>query len=368
MDSNKIIHFVWGGNTGSTKLVLDLVATQNQNGNFNVLLVLRGNPANNQPLVDELKSRGIRFQFVPKKPKYSMIFKLIKIIKEFKPEIVVAHGYREHIYGRIAAIIAKTPLIFQVEHNTDKYTFKLYLMSRLLTRFTDKIICVSTAVKEHLIKEGFDSNKLVVIHNGIDLKKYLPDNDNNYSQRKREIIMVARFAPQKDHYALIQAAKILKEQNQPIAINFVGDGETKERYQTLCKELQLEDYVRFWGQRTDVPNLLAQHQIFALITHYEGFGLVVAEAMAAGCLVIASNVPAIAELIKDRETGFLVQPSDANGLANIIAEIINNPDLAQEIALRGQKYALANFGLPTMVEKYEKLFIEEYNNKINTTK
>lgn len=359
MKSYRVIHFVSGGGAGSTKVAMALAFGHKETNKFEPILIFRRKKKRDPSLINEIRTQGIPFAEVANKPKFLTIYQLVKLIKKYNPQILVAHGYSEHIWGRIAAILAKVPIIIQVEHNTEKYKPQHFWESRLLSKYTHKIICVSYGVKEYLVSLGFSPKNLQVIYNGIQVQNYFSNQELPLLKRQLNIIMIARFARQKDHTTLIKATHQLLE--YPLNVLLVGGG--KNAYRKKCEELVqklgLQDKILFLGKRTEIPELLAQNQIFVLSTHYEGFGLVVVEAMIAGCIVIGSNVAGVSELIKDGETGFLVPPNDPITLAEKIKFIVNNPDLSAKIAKAGQEYAMENFNLERMIHEYEELFLSE---------
>jgi glycosyltransferase involved in cell wall biosynthesis len=367
MKPYRVIHFVSGDGTGSTRIVIDLALGQQQGNLFETLLIFRRSKRTNQFLLDELQKKKINFFTVPSNPKYRTIKELVRIITDFKPQVFVAHGNSEHIWGRIAAKISKVPVIFQVEHNTEKYQPHRYLESRILAHFTNKIICVSHGVKDYLIKLGFNRNKMEVIYNGINIEPFLSFGEKPFPDRLSDIVMVSRFARQKDQNTLIMAIKILQELEFKVKLLLVGGGKKSHRLKSeeLCKSLNLMDQITFLGQMEgkEIPELLSNHQIFVLSTHHEGLPGVVIEAMAAGCLVIGSNVVGVSELISDGETGFLIPPQNPKALADKIKYVLAHPDLAAKIGKKAQCFICENFGLERMIRQYDHLFLLELNKK-----
>lgn len=360
MEQYKVLHFVYGGGSGATRIAEELAIGNYNKGIFKPHLVYRGTAKPSE----RLKESGVKYSEVSSKDyKRKMLSELIEIIEEFKPDILLGHGYKDHIYARIAAVKAKVPVIIQVEHSTDPYIITYYLMSQFLSIFTDRIICVSNAVKEHLSKRFFNKTKMEVIYNGHHLDNYYTDSPIN--EREAGVIMVGRFSSQKDHETLIRAARIIKDQEIECPIYLVGGGMDKHvnQMKKLVQEVGLTNRVHFLGRRNDVPELLAQYQISVLSTHYEGLSGVVLESMAAGNLVIATDAPGVSELIDNGNTGFLISPNSPEELANKIINVLNNSRSHVKIAKNGQKYALENFNIDNFIDKYENLFLEELKKK-----
>jgi glycosyltransferase involved in cell wall biosynthesis len=361
----RALHFVYGGGTGSTRRVVDLCKAHQKRKLFDCYLVFRGQPFDQQ-IAGELQSLGIGFFCIDSASPLTIIYRLIKLIRTIRPEALFSHGYHEHIHGRLAALIAGVPFVIQVERNIERYNFFNYLLSRILSIFTQKIICVSSAVKDSLAAKGFSFRKLVVIYNGFQLERLRPPTGYEYENRKNQIIMVARFSAQKDQVSLLRALKLLVDNGQRVELLLVGDadgdGEYLKMNKDLCVELDLADSVKFLGQKKNIPELLWQSKICVLSTHYEGLSGVVIEGLVAGCAVIASDVPGVSELIEHEKTGWLVPENDPVTLAKTIEEVLSNPKYSAKIAENGRQYAEAMFDISTMADNYAKLLFEEINS------
>jgi glycosyltransferase involved in cell wall biosynthesis len=241
------------------------------------------------------------------------IWNLCKKIDEVKPEIIIVHGYSTHLWTKIAAGIKKIPLI-HVEHNTEKYTWFRRRLLQYLDKYTQVYICVSKGVANHLITQGADPQKVRVIYNGIDIQKFQVARQ---PQAQFTIGMTARFSKQKDQLTLIKAVEFLvNEKKLPIKLILQGEGKQKAKHEEYVRQKRIEEYVQFQVGR--VVDVLPQLNLFVLSTFYEGFGLVVCEAMAAKVQVIASRVPGVDEIIEHGHDGYLVSPGEYMALAEKI--------------------------------------------------
>ena len=144
-------------------------------------------------------------------------------------------------------------------------------------------------------------------------------------------------------------------------IYLVGAG--KEKYinnsKKLCKKLGVQDIVHFLGRRDDVHEILANHQISVLSTHYEGLSGVVMEGMAAGNIVLATDAPGVTELIEDGENGFLIPPEDPESLAQRLITVLKNPEKYSHIVKNAQSFVSEELNVDNMVNNYENLLIKE---------
>ncbi len=133
----------------------------------------------------------------------------------------------------------------------------------------------------------------------------------------------------------------------------IGDGERRQALEALAAELGITEWVRFWGERTDVPALLGGMDVFAFsTTRDEGFGIVLAEAMAAGTPIVASDVEACREVLAAGEAGRLVRPQDPDALAVGLSELLTRPDLARALADCAFARAREHLGAKACAERY----------------
>ena len=181
-----------------------------------------------------------------------------------------------------------------------------------------------------------DSNKAVVVYNGIGLDKI----ENGIKKQKIEtnpynITYIGRLNSVKGVDLLLRATKILKEKHN-IKISIVGDGEERKTLENLADKLKIDDIVSFYGQQKDVAPFLDKASIFVYPSIWqEVFGISIVEAMAYGIPCVATDVGGIPEIIEDGSNGFLCEKSNSNNLASTIEKVIN-------LIEAGQGYAISN--------------------------
>ncbi|MBM6761291.1 glycosyltransferase [Megamonas hypermegale] len=280
------------------------------------------------------------------------IISLSSFIKDNNPDLIIVHGYSTHIWTKLAvAYSGKNVKLIHVEHNTEKYTFFRRYLTQKLDKYTNKYICVSKGVANHLIKQGIDKSKVKVIYNGIDIKKF------NLIKEKHDIFtvgMVARFSKQKDQMTLIKAIEYLvKEKNEKIKLLLMGEGKTKKRCKEYVKEHNIEDYIKFIDG--NFKDLILKTDIFVLSTHYEGLPLVICEAMASKTPVIGTDVIGVNEIIIDNETGLLVRENDVIDLADKIMELKKKKLKKEEIENKSYGWVLKNFNKKQMIINYKSM-------------
>ncbi len=287
------------------------------------------------------------------------IWSLCKKINNEKPDMIIVHGYSTHLWTKIAAAIKKIPLI-HVEHNVENYTMFRRWLLKCLDPYTLAYICVSQGVAKHLIKQGVDANKVTVIYNGIDVAAF---HKGKQPQPHFTIGMTARFSKQKDQLTLIKAVEhLVHKENLPIRLILQGNGKQKEKCATYVKDKQLTEIITFETGR--LSELTPRLDLFVLATHYEGFGLVVCEAMAGHIPVIASDVPGVDEIIEHERDGYLVPAGDYQALAEQIRQCYwnkqNDGEEVKAIVDAAYRKTVTMFSIEMMCKNYYQRIQEYY--------
>jgi glycosyltransferase involved in cell wall biosynthesis len=274
--------------------------------------------------------------------------------------VLVAHGFSEHLWGRYAGLLAKVPLMVHVEHNSrERYTRWRLSQAHWLARRTARIVGCSEGVRQRLLELGFPAERTVAIPNGIRLEPFAEADAVDFSQRVPGVVMSARFARQKDHATLLHAVAQLRQRGLQPPVLLAGGGKASYRRQAqaLCRELGLQDQVRFLGFCDHVPRLLMTHRICVLSTHYEGMPLSLVEGMAAGCAVVGSAVTGVKEVLDDGANGRLVPHADPTALAGALEELLRDSSLAARLGAAARSTALERHSLQLMTQRYEDLFV-----------
>ena len=255
------------------------------------------------------------------------ILKIIPFLKSY--DIVHVHLFPALYWVAFAKIISfsDSRLLF-TEHSTfnkRRSNFILKWLDKLTYRKYRKIICISKCVKNELERiYSFPSNKLLVIENGIDLKKFqnavaLKKSDIHHliSENDKLLVIVSKFRAEKDQVTVIKSMLHLPEYFKLI---LVGEGPLKIDCQRLVNKLNLDHRVFFLGNRNDVESIYKTSDVSIVSSHWEGFGLVAVEGMAVGKPVIASKVPGLSEIVSG--AGLLFEKGNEFELAKIINDLM----------------------------------------------
>lgn len=356
--SLRVLHFVTGGFSGATKVAIDLVAAHNKIESTENLLVLRCKKTTVLEKLNELEEKKIDYRVITGTTHIATIHELKKLCQQWQPDILVAHGFPEHLLGRRAGMLAKVAYLVQVEHNSqERYTpWKLY-QTRKLSKSTAIIVAVSEGVAQVLSKQGLYA-PIQAIANGIDTTRFGGVDHLPINERPQDLIMVGRYAKSKDHVTLIKALHQLKKKGIKPNLTLVGSGRKhyqKEVYD-LVNRYELQDQVTFIEYSSEVEKLLLQHKIFVMSSRFEGLNLAVLEAMASGCVVIGSQAIGVKELIDDEKDGFLFSIGDSAELATIIGTILSNPLIYQTLAVTAREKVLNYYDKEQVTLAYYDLF------------
>lgn len=326
------------------------------------------------PMEAEITSLGYNVVRVSHKGFFNLktIFSLRGIFKKEKPDIVHTFLYTSDFYGRVAAVLNKTPVIISSVRNIQVWKKWYHLLAdRILSCFTDKITVNAENIKPYLIKRaGINPAKLLTIYNGKDLSRFAHLREAREVRKELGIPanafvvgMVGRFSEQKDYPTFLQAAKRVSQNLPDTYFTAIGDGQTKQKMQDLALRLGLNGHTVFTGLRNDVPDIINALDIGVLVSHYEGCPNVILEYMAASKPAIAADVGGCAEVIEEGKTGYIVAPTDAEALAEKIITLSKDAPLRARMGEAGRKRVEEYFSLTTMVRETEKLYVTLYQQK-----
>lgn len=324
----KILHIIPNLDIGGAQQLLkDLLPLLAEDNEVELVVFKRKNTQIEQDIIRQ----GILIHFLEISQRSPLaILKLRKFIK--KVDIVHSHLFPTHYYAVLANIGLKKPLYF-TEHSTyNKRRNHKWLkpVERFVYNNLDRVICVSEATQTQLVcwlGFSFPKNKVVVIKNGIDCKKYQivkKKNTNDIFRREgKPILMISRFTEAKDHETVVRSIKYVEDSSAFVV--FVGDGVTKSRIMDLTKELGVEDRIVFLGSRTDIPEIINAAYIGIQSSNWEGFGLTVVEMMAGGVPVITSDINGLKQVVEG--AGILFEKNNPKDLAIQINKLLKDRDL-----------------------------------------
>ena len=210
-----------------------------------------------------------------------------------------------------------------------------------------RIIAISNYVKKSIIA-NFKARpeKIEVVYNGVNVSRF--DERCLSVHDPVRLVFVGRLVKVKGVQVALEAIKICKENGYNLLFTIVGDGEYREQLEKTAKELEVDKYCSFVGTRRDVPQILADSDIFVHSCIWEeGFGIGIIEAMAAGKICVCSNSGAIPEIITDGVDGFLAEKGNPKALAEVIMKVIDNREqwecIQSRAIMTAQKFGMEKF-------------------------
>jgi glycosyltransferase involved in cell wall biosynthesis len=236
---------------------------------------------------------------------------------------------------------------------------------RLTLPWTQAVVCCSEAVCRSVRAQlGGAGKKYLSIPFGVDVDRYAgaaPVKRQELGLREDLPVIgtVCRLVePKKGLSVLLQAVALFRDRSPSpgLQLLIVGEGPAHSSLREQSERLGIAPWVVFAGVRRDIPTLLPLLDIFVLPSLYEGFGIAILEAMAAGRPVIATEVGGIPEVVIHRETGLLVPPGDPTALTDAIQWMLSHPEDAKALGACGQERARRHFSIESVVRQHEELY------------
>ena len=280
------------------------------------------------------------------------LFKLIKLFRKEKIDIVHTHSSKAGILGRFAGKLGCVPIIIHTIHGFSFNDFQNFivknfyiLFEKIAAAFTDSLVAVTKKDIEKGLNAGVGiKDKYTVIRSGIDIGKFKntkvdpikKKEELNIKNTSWSIVgMIACFKPQKSPLDFIKAADIVIREFPETYFLLVGDGELKSDIEELVKKLNLSENIIFAGWRDDINEVIRIFDIFVLTSLWEGLPRSIIQAFAANIPVVATKVDGSSEIIEDGINGYLTTPGYYEETAEKIKTLLKDKELAKKIAKNG---------------------------------
>lgn len=307
------------------------------------------------------------------------LWKLYRLMRREKPDIVHTHTAKAGMLGRTAAWLAGVPVILHTFHG---HIFKGYFgrtktwiflqIEKVMAKLSTKIITISESLKKELVELGVaPEDKIDVIPIGLDLTQFV---NHDYSgEFKRSLGLsknclivgtVGRLVPIKGQKYFLEAAnKICGDSNGNRDVKFVivGDGELRGELVGHAKELGLEDKVYFTGFRSDLPDIYADFDIMVLPSLNEGTPVALIEAMSSGKPVVATTVGGVVDLVEDGVTGLLVEPESERELREGILALLSDKARRKMLGRKGREAVYPAYDIETLVKRMDDVYAASLN-------
>jgi glycosyltransferase involved in cell wall biosynthesis len=296
------------------------------------------------------------------------------LIRE-RPAIVHTHTSKAGLLGRWAAKLAGVPIVVHTPHGHVFYGHFGPLVSRfflalekIASPLTDRLVALTEGERNDYIELSVcKADRVLTIHSGVDIDRYRTA-QVDVKKKMRSLGLspnglvvgtVGWLLPIKGPMVLLKAMAGVWQTHPEIRLFYVGKGELEAGLKAEALRMGQSDRVSFLGWREDIPEIMKILDIFVLPSLNEGMGRVLAEAMAAGKPVVASNTGGIPDLVKHGLNGFLVEPGDVNGFCLAIQKLSNDEKMRDEMGKQGRTVA-QDFGVEKMVGKIDALYRSVY--------
>jgi glycosyltransferase involved in cell wall biosynthesis len=320
-----------------------------------------------------LKSRGVQTFPVDMSSQlfFKSVYHILNILKKNKVDYIHSQGSRADFFSRIAGSIAGVPYIVCTiaapveKFDTSVFRKSIYRFFDYLTESSvNRFIVVSDSLEKLLtIKRGISTERVVKIHNGIELHRYQPDCTSGklrinlgISQDVPLIGYIGRINRSKGIEYLIEAAKKIFMLNPGVRLLIVGEGPIKNELILKCKNLGIINNVIFTGFIDDIREILSAIDLLVFPSLSEGFPMITLESMAMAKPIIATMIDGVTEQISDGIEGILVPPKDPYALSNSIQRVIENKKLAHSLGAAARKKVEKEFSVERMIAETEKVY------------
>jgi len=288
---------------------------------------------------------------------------LRQVIEKFQPGLIHAHMPPAELVTRLALIGYKSfPLIIS-KHNDEPFApiFKNRFLANWVAKRASAIICISEAVKTYMSKwlDQASQSKLIRVYYSVDVQKFETARPAADLRNSSPFIIgtVARLTEQKSIPTLLRAFALFQKDCPESRLVIVGVGELEDSLKSLAQNLGLSKSVLWAGRRSDIPQVMRSFDVFTLTSIYEGFGLVLLEALAAEVPVVASNVSAIPEVLDGGSCGLLFPVQNENELAQCFLRL-RSEELRKALASKGKQRVTQFFSSQKMVQATDQVYRE----------
>ena len=308
--------------------------------------------------------------------------RLRALLERDRADVVHTHLFSANVLGRMVARRLRVPVVSTL-HDADyeavvregnpgltKWKQRLLRAADSLTARLSRaqIVAVSeyvaTSTREHL---HLRPSSIHVIYNAVDAEVFHPRARERGPHTRstlglpldaRVLISVGRMTPQKNQGTLLEATRILQANGIDTFVLLAGDGPWRSQYEARARDLGLSTRALFLGDRPDIPDLLGAADVMAFPSLHEGFGLALVEALACSLPVVASRIAPISEIVRDGQTGILIDPRSPGDLASGVATLVTDEGRRHRMGTEGRRDVLARFSLPVMIANLEALYRE----------
>jgi glycosyltransferase involved in cell wall biosynthesis len=363
-DRRKIVHVhKIAGVSGSEKHILQLLGALDRRLFEPVFLMLARQPDKEQGYIEQLRDAGVRVDVLRIRVDLDplLFLRLVAWFRRERPDVVHTHLIHADAHAVPAARLAGVPVVVSTKHNDDPFRTHpaVVVLERWLARRVDRTIAISESLRRFTIESTrTDPAKVLTVRYGYDAAVDRPvlSTPSPVSPGAAVVLAVGRLVDQKGHDVLIEAFARVCRRIPDATLVIVGGGEKRPALEGMVSALGLRGRVILTGHRSDARAFMRDAAVFAHPSRWEGFGLVLLEAMADALPIVASRVSAIPEIVEDGVTGVLVAAGDHVALADALLGVLLNPERARRMGRAGRERLERDFSLEKMARATENVY------------
>jgi len=295
----------------------------------------------------------------------STLRRTTRALQRLGADVLVTSGSKANFIGHLAARRVRIPhIIISRGWMSKSLANRLYeLADRIMVRFADRVVAPCRAKRRELLRLGVPAGRVVTIYNAARAISPSPLSRAEacaalgVEPDSRVVATMGRLSPEKGQRFFVQAAQQVARDFDDARFVLIGDGPERRRLEQQVRRLGLAERVRFTGHLASVDRLTPHFDLYVHPSLTETIANAIFEAMACARPVVATDVGGTAEVIRNGETGLLVAPGDASGLARAISAMLRDPEAAT-MGLRGQALVKTQFSFQRLAEGYGALYQE----------
>ena len=310
------------------------------------------------PIAERAQAAGITVHTLPLRGEWDLpsAFRLARIVRQGRFDILHLHTSRAHGLGRIASILAPRPRV--IVSRRVVFPPKGVLGRRLkYLNGIDKYIAISYAVRDILVNAGVAPERVAVVPSGVEPGRFERPQPAGLRRQfdlppdAQLVGVVGHLDMMKGQRDFVDAAARIAASAPSAFFLIVGEGKDREALERQVVGLGLRGRVIFTGFRTDVPAVLAELDLFVMPSHAEGLCTSAVEAMFAGLPVVGTSAGGLREVVAEGQTGLLVPVGDPPALAAAIGRLLADASLRRQMGTNARQRAFDQFTVKNMVDK-----------------
>lgn len=351
----KVAHFISSnGLFGAEKVMLSLAIAMKSRGVSSWIFALNNKHNPHLEVIEEAKKASVLCRAIESKGRFdlSVVSRMAALLKENDIDVLHTHNYKSNLLGLLAAKKAGIPIVATLHGYLGENRKVLFYeaIDRAILKFFSRVVLVDRGLEKWF---GGGKVKTEVINNGVPVPDIEPE---AIKGRDLTIGAVGRLSAEKGLKYLIEAFAKIVQKYPETKLLIVGDGSLLENLKLKVKNEKLEDRIVFAGFQKDVASYYKKMDIYVSSSLIEHFPMVILEAMSFGKAVVATDVGSVNMMVRNGETGLLVEPGSSQQLVDAISKLIDDANFRQRSACAAHQLVQKYYSLDMMLAHYQRVY------------